>query len=375
MTSFTVHRGDLAPVLDRAHRIVERRNTIPIQSHVRMVAEDGRLAVTATDLDIELRASLPLAGNSSRMSFALPSGLLRDFVKKLPDKAEIALSLDGSQVKLVSGRTRATLHALPAEDFPDMEAGSFTHAFDIAPKDFSAILESCQFAISTEETRYYLNGIYLHTVEDLGPSKLRAVATDGHRLGRREMDAPDGADRMPGIILPRKTVSELIALLAGDGKEEARIELSEAKFRIAIGDIVLTSKLIDGTYPDYQRVVPAGNANRFTLSREAFAAALDRVTTIAGDRGKAVRITFSDGEAALECVNPDSGEANDAVPTRAAEGEAVTIGFNGRYALDIAGEVEGDDIVFHLGDAGGPAVVTGAAPDPLFVIMPMRIGQ
>ena len=256
-----------------------------------------------------------------------------------------------------------------------MEAGSFTHAFDIAPKDFSAILESCQFAISTEETRYYLNGIYLHTVEDLGPSRLRAVATDGHRLGRREMDAPDGADGMPGIILPRKTVSELVALLAGDGKEEARIELSAAKFRIAIGDIVLTSKLIDGTYPDYQRVVPAGNANRFTLSREAFTAALDRVTTIAGDRGKAVRIAFSDSEAALECVNPDSGEANDAVPTRAAEGEAVTIGFNGRYALDIAGEIEGDDIVFHLGDAGGPAVVTGAAPDPLFVIMPMRIGQ
>ncbi|NMG39851.1 DNA polymerase III subunit beta [Chelativorans sp. ZYF759] len=370
---FTIDRGDLAPVLDRAHRIVERRNTIPILSNLRLVAEGDRLVVTATDLDIEMQADAPLAATGADLAVTLPATLLRDFVKKLPEKAEIAFKLEGGQVKVSAGRTRATLHCLPPEDFPEMQADGFSHRFAVAARDFAPLLETCQFAMSNEETRYYLNGIYLHVVEDVASTRLRSVATDGHRLARREMAAPDGAAGMPGIILPRKTVAEAIALLAGADEATVEIEISDAKIRLTIGKVTLTSKLIDGTFPDYARVIPTGNANSFTLARETFVAALDRVTTITADRARAVRIAFAETEAALECVNPDSGDARDEVSVKAATGEPVTIGFNGRYALEVAGRVAGPEIVFELADGGAAALVRGADPDPLFVIMPMRI--
>ncbi|MCG6115059.1 MAG: DNA polymerase III subunit beta [Mesorhizobium sp.] len=372
MTSFTIDRGALAPVLDRAQRIVERRNTIPILGNLRLEAVGGKLTVTATDLDIELQATADLAAASEDMAITLPATLLRDFIKKLPEKAEIAFRMEGSQVKVSSGRSRATLNCLPPADFPDMDAGEFSHSFSIRAQDFVLLLESCKFAISTEETRYYLNGIYLHVVEADGASHLRAVATDGHRLARRQMNMPDGAENLPGIIVPRKTVAELIGLLS-DAEAEVRMDVSSTKIRVSIGATQLTSRLIDGTFPDYARVIPSGNANRFTLKREAFTRAIDRVITISAERGRAVSIAFEAKEASLQCENPDSGVATDAVPVESAEGDAVTIGFNGRYALEVAGAVEGDEIVFHLGDAGAPALVTGAAPNPLFVIMPMRI--
>ncbi|MGY6709752.1 MAG: DNA polymerase III subunit beta [Rhizobiaceae bacterium] len=370
---FAINRGDLAPVLDRANRIVERRNTIPILSNLRLVSEGDRLTVTATDLDIEMQASVKLAAAGADLAVTLPAALLRDFVKKLPDGVEISFRLDGAQVKLSAGRTRATLHCLPPQDFPDMQAGSFSHRFSIAPQALAELFETCRFAISTEETRYYLNGIYLHAVEDDGATILRAVATDGHRLARRQTAAPQGAQGMPGIIVPRKMVAEMIALLDGSGEEAVEVELSDAKIRLTLGAVTLTSKLIDGTFPDYARVIPTGNANRFSLDREAFMSALDRVSTISADRARAVKIAFAEDEATLECANPDSGEASDAVKMASSEGEPVAIGFNGRYALEVAGQIEGREITFTLGDAGAPALVQGGSEDPLFVIMPMRI--
>jgi DNA polymerase-3 subunit beta len=278
---------------------------------------------------------------------------------------------DASQMLIRSGRSRFMLQALPESDFPDLAAGDLPHRFVLAAGDLKRLIDKTQFAISTEETRYYLNGIFLHTLDAGGQTVLRAVATDGHRLARVELPAPKGSEGMPGVILPRKAVAEIQKLL--ESGEDVLIELSSAKVRLTIGGVVLTSKLIDGTFPDYQRVIPQGNDKRLVVEREDFAKAVDRVSTISSERGRAVKLALNDGRLTLTVNNPDSGSATEEIEVDY-DSAPIDIGFNARYLLDITGQLDGDTALFKLADPGSPTVIQdreGAAA--LYVLMPMRV--
>ena len=367
-----LERSNLLKSLNHVHRVVERRNTIPILSNVLLAAEGANLALKATDLDLEVTETIPAMVERAG-STTVPAHLLYDIVRKLPDGAEVMLKLDedGNAMTVMAGRSSFRLQCLPQSDFPQLSAGTFTHIFRVEAQAIKGLIDKTQFAISTEETRYYLNGIFLHTHgdEDL---KLRAVATDGHRLARSETAAPSGSEGMPGIIVPRKTVSELQKLL--DNPETTiTVELSDTKIRFTIGPVVLTSKLIDGTFPDYQRVIPTGNDRKLIIDRQSFASAVDRVSTISSERGRAVKLSISSGQVTLAVNNPDSGSATEELAADY-DSDPIEIGFNARYLLDVAGQLSGGEARFMLADAGSPTLIHDASDeDTLYVLMPMRV--
>src|SRR5690606_17230493 len=282
------------------------------------------------------------------------------------------LEESGSSMSIVSGRSNFRLQCLPQADFPELSAGNFSHIFRMDSTALKDLIEKTQFAISTEETRYYLNGIFFHTHEADGALKLRAVATDGHRLARAEIEAPAGAEGMPGIIIPRKTVRELQKLV-DDPHVAVTVELSDTKIRFTIGSVVLTSKLIDGTFPDYQRVIPTSNDKTLTIDRQSFAQAVDRVSTISSERGRAVKLSIADGQVVLTVNNPDSGSATDEIPADY-DADPLEIGFNARYLLDVAAQLTGSEARFRLADAGSPTIIEDTADErTLYVLMPMRV--
>ncbi len=300
----TVERAELLKSLSHVHRVVERRNTIPILANVLIKAGKSGLELKATDLDLEIVETLP-AEVKTAGSTTVPAHMIYDIVRKLPEgsQVELAAGSDRGSITVKAGRSRFTLQTLPESDFPDLAAGDLPHKFSLPAADLKRLVDKTQFAISTEETRYYLNGIYLHAVEEK-PLKLRAVATDGHRLAQVEIAAPKGASGIPGVIVPRKTVAEIQKLLE-DGAEEVGIELSPAKIRFSLGKVQLTSKLIDGTFPDYGRVIPAGNDKTLVVERADFAAAVDRVSTVSSERGRAVKLSLASGKLTLSVTNPD----------------------------------------------------------------------
>jgi DNA polymerase-3 subunit beta len=247
-----------------------------------------------------------------------------------------------------------------------------THKFKLAAADLKRLIDKTQFAISTEETRYYLNGIYLHTAGTGKSAKLRAVATDGHRLAQFELPLPNGAASMPGVIIPRKTVGEVQRLIE-DSEAEIGIQLSQAKIRFNVGDVVLTSKLIDGTFPDYGRVIPAGNDKELTVTKKDFEAAVDRVSTVSSERGRAVKLSLTGGRLVLSVTNPDSGSATEELEVEYAA-DPIDIGFNSRYLLDIAAQLDGDVALLKLADPGSPTLIQDKdAKGALYVLMPMRV--
>jgi len=369
----TVERAALLRSLGHVHRVVERRNTIPILSNVLLRAGDGGLRLKATDLDIEVTETIP-ADVSQPGSTTVPAHVIYDIVRKLPEGAQVSLEMAGDmgQMQIRSGRSRFMLQSLPESDFPDLAAGELPHRFTVPAGDLKRLIDKTQFAISTEETRYYLNGIYLHAIDAGGQPMLRAVATDGHRLARVELAAPAGSEGMPGVIVPRKAVAE-IQKLVENADESVLLELSSAKVRLTVGGVVLTSKLIDGTFPDYQRVIPSGNDKLLTVEREDFARAVDRVSTISSERGRAVKLAINDGRLTLSVNNPDSGSATEEIEVDY-DSAPIDIGFNARYLLDITGQLDGDTALFKFADPGSPTIIQdreGSAA--LYVLMPMRV--
>ena len=351
----TLERSHLLKALNHIQRVVERRNTVPILSNVLLSAEEQKLTLKATDLDIEVRETVSASIDKGGAT-TVAVHMLYDIVRKLPDGAEIMMALaDESMLGLVSGRSKFSLPVLPQEDFPDPTPGDFTHKFSMEGRDFRNLIERTQFAISTEETRYYLNGIYLHAVKEDNRALLRAVATDGHRLAQSQLDAPKGCEEMPGIIVPRKTVSEVQKWLETQDSELA-IEVSQSKIRFTVGSMVLTSKLIDGTFPDYDRVIPKDNDRELVLSKEAFADAVDRVAVIAIERNRAVKMALDKNALTLSASDPEAGQAQEEMPVEYGH-DSLEIGFNSRYLLDIAGQLESENIVFMLADAGSPALI------------------
>ena len=369
----TIERASLLKSLAHVQSVVERRNTIPILANVLIQAHDERIALTATDMDLDIVERAPANVGASGATTA-PAHTLYDIVRKLPEGAEIELDGGGDKERLTvrAGRSTFTLPALPTADFPAISGDALNHSFTLAASKLKSLIDRTRFAISTEETRYYLNGIYLHAAQSNEVSVLRAVATDGHRLARVEMALPDGASGMPGVILPRKTVGELRKLI--DETESAvGVSLSDTRVRFSFDDVVLSSKLIDGTFPDYERVIPHANDKVLEVDTKTFAEAVDRVATISTEKSRAVKLSLNNGTLVLSATSPEAGSATEELEVNY-KASPIEIGFNSRYLLDITQQIEGDGAQFMMADSASPTVVRDLADQTaLYVLMPMRV--
>jgi DNA polymerase III subunit beta len=371
----TVERSAFLKALNHVQSVVERRNTIPILSNVMIEAGKGRLKLTATDLDMEIVETL--AADVLRNGAATaPAHMLYDIVRKLPEGAQVQaeiLTSEGGRLAVSAGSVRFELACLPKEDFPQMAAGALPFRFRLQTDELKKLIDKTRFAISTEETRFYLNGIYLHAHKDgKGKGEMRAVATDGHRLARFQLELPDGAADMPGVIVPRKTVGELRRLL-DDTEGAIDVSLSDTKIQFTTNGVELTSKLIDGTFPDYQRVIPSANDKVLSLDSREFAQAVDRVSTISADKTRAVKLSIAEDKLTLSVINPDSGTATEDVAA-SYRASPLDIGFNARYLLDITGQIDGKEVRFLLADAGSPTLIEDSEDrGTLYVLMPMRV--
>lgn len=368
----SIDRAALLRSLNHVQSAVEKRNTIPILSNVLLRAEDGSLSLSTTDMDLEINEAVAAKVEKAGATTA-PAGTLFDIVKKLPDDSTVTLevSADGNQMTVKAGRSNFRLACLAPSDFPEISQGQLPASFSIPANDLRALIDRTRFAMSTEETRYYLNGIYVHAAESNGVAVLRAVATDGHRLARFEMPLPDGAGDMPGVIVPRKTVNELRKLIdeAGDA---IKISLSESKIRFSFDHIVLTSKLVDGTFPDYQRVIPANNDKIVEVNPKAFTHAIDRVSTISDGKSRAVKIALNGKTMTLSANSPDAGSATEDLEING--NDNMEIGFNAKYLLDITSQIEGDGCRLTLADAASPTIIQDISDaSSLYVIMPLRV--
>ncbi len=370
----SIERAALLRCLSHVQSVVERRNTIPILSNVLIRAEDGRLSLTATDMDIEIVEAVP-ADVDQPGAITAAAHTLYDIVRKLPDGAVVSFDGGGEAkpLNVRAGRTKFDLACLPIEDYPQMSGGVMAHRFSIGAADLKQLIDRTRFAISTEETRYYLNGIYLHAVvHGVDAPVMRAVATDGHRLARVEVGLPDGATEIPGVILPRKTVVELRKLI-DETAGQIDIELSETKARFAFDDVVVTSKLIDGTFPDYERVIPVGNDKHLEVDPKEFSKAVDRVATIATEKSRAVKLSLDKALLVVSASSPDSGSATEELEVNYDAG-ALEIGFNSRYLLDIAQQIDGEGCALEIADAASPTIIRDSGdPSALYVLMPMRV--
>lgn len=377
----TLDRAPLAAALSRATRTVERRNTIPILANVLLRPDADGLALIATDLDIELRETLPAQIHDAGAGdgITLPAHILHDIVRKMPDGATIALELSGDRgtATLRASRSRFALQTLPAAEFPDLARVEGGIAFSLPGHALAEAMARVDFAISTEETRYYLNGIYLHR-DPVDADRLRLVATDGHRLSLATVKV-EGLPDIPGVIVPRKAVGELRRMAEAADKADVTLEVSTNKLAAGFGTTRFTTKLIDGSFPDYGRVIPADNTHRARLTAETLHAAVDRVSAVANERGRAVAFTFAEAGLGLKVTNADLGTAEEAVEIAWQHPDDVTIGFNGRYVLDMLGAcMKTGEIEVALRDPGSPALfrrIDGDTPatDALCVLMPMRV--
>ncbi|MGE0408277.1 MAG: DNA polymerase III subunit beta [Amphiplicatus sp.] len=369
----TIERAALVKALGHVQSVVERRNTIPILSNVLMQAEGGALVLTATDLDIEISESAP-ADVAKKGAATASAVMLHDIVRKLPEGAQIGLSVieEEGRLKISAGRYEGELAVLPDEDFPTLQAGDMGVSFSTPAADLRRLFAKTRFAMSQEETRYYLNGVYLHAFAEGKARLLRAVATDGHRLARLDAALPAGAEAMPGVIVPRKAVAELARLL-DDAEETVEISVSEAKIRFGFGAGHLTSKLIDGTFPDYERVIPKANANILKVDAKDFAGAVDRVSTVSADRTRSIKLALERDRLRLAVNNPEAGSALEELSVDYG-GEPLEIGFNARYLLDVAAQIDGETATFRLADPSSPTVVVDEEDErALYVLMPLRV--
>jgi DNA polymerase-3 subunit beta len=364
----TIERATLLKSLGHVQSVVERRNTIPILSNVLMEArEDGSLRLMATDLDLQVDESVP-ANVSQAGATTVSAHTFFDIVRKLPEGSQVELSAADGKMQVVAGRARINLTTLPRDDFPVNAEGELPTRYELPAATLREIIEKTRFAISSEETRYYLMGIFFHVVDD----QMRAAATDGHRLARVTIARHDGAEGMPDVIVPRKAVQELYRLLE-ELEGTVEISLSPTKIRFGLGSAILTSKLIDGTFPDYNRVIPTANDKLLKLDPKSFSAGVDRVSTIASEKTRAVKISVDRDKVTLSVTSPENGVATEELAADYGN-DGIEIGFNARYLLDILGEIDGDTVEVHLADAAAPTLLRESDKSyALYVLMPMRV--
>lgn len=367
----TIERATLLKSLGHVQSVVERRNTIPILSNVLIdAAADGTIRLTATDLDLQIVENVQ-AQVETPGATTVSAHTLFEIARKLPEGSQVRIEAAEGKMLIQAGRAKFSLQTLPRDDFPMIAEGQLPTSFELPATTLMQIIDKTRFAISTEETRYYLNGIFFHVAEDPQPV-LKAAATDGHRLARMTVARPDGADSMPDIIIPRKCIAELRKLLDEvDGS--VRLDLSPSKIRFDLGNAVLTSKLIDGTFPDYSRVIPTGNDKLLTIDPRSLEEGVDRVATIATEKTRAVKLVLEKDKVVLSVTSPENGTAAEEVPANY-DADTIEIGFNARYLLDILAQVNSETAELHFADASAPTLIRENDQSPaLYVLMPMRV--
>ena len=365
----SIERAALLKALGHVQSVVERRNTIPILSNVLLTAKGDTLAFSATDLDMEI-ADSATARVETPGQITAPAHTLYEIVRKLPEGAEVSLiySGDDPRLQVQAGRYKVNLPVLPAGDFPTMVSDGLSDLVEVDTGELIRLIDKTRFAISTEETRYYLTGIYLHSVVEDGRALLRAVATDGHRLALADMPAPQGAAGLPGVIVPRKTVQEARRLM-DDAGETVGLRLSPQKVRFDLGLAGLTSKVIDGSFPDYTRVIPRENHRVMTVDNVLFAAAVDRVATISSEKSRSVKLSVESGRVTLMVRNMETGQAVEELEVDY-DGEPFEIGFNARYLMDVTAQIVGETAEFRFADRTGSAAML----DPVLILDPLDAG-
>tara|TARA_Y100001960_G_scaffold34173_1_gene30785 strand:+ start:1429 stop:2553 length:1125 start_codon:yes stop_codon:yes gene_type:complete len=372
---FSIDRSALLTALQHVHSVVERRNTIPILSNVLIEAKEDGVYLTATDMDIAVIEKINLEKSEVMQlgTITTSAQMLYDIVRKLPENVKVELlSEKNDRLGIKASSSSFALNCLPAEDFPSISQEEFKFTFSLKTNDLIRLIDKTSFAMSLEETRYYLNGIYLHAVKDAEGEKLRTVSTDGHRLSRVDMNIPEGANEIPGVIVPRKTIMEIRKLLE-DHSDIINLSLSDNKIKLSFSNVILTSKLLDGTFPDYSRVIPEQNDKTVTISNQLLSEAVDRVSTVSTDKTRAIKVNISKGNLIISATNPDKGSASESLDV-IYDGEEVEIGFNSKYVLDVARQIKGNEIIIKLSDSVSPTLVYDKDDKGvLFVLMPMRV--
>ena len=374
MMKMTIERALLLKSLSHVQSVVERRQTIPILSNVLLEAtmeNGGTLLLRATDNEIEISDKIS-AKVEQAGALTVSAHKLYDIVKKLPDGADVHFdcSAEGAQLQVTSGRSRFALSTIPAEGFPTMTIEEAASSFALPTDSLANLIERTQFAASTEETHYNLNGLYLHEASG-EKALLKVAATDGHRLATAQVDMPEGASGMPAVIIPRKTIGELTKLLAEtDG--DVQISVSQNQVRFSLGNVILASRLIDGNYPAYERVIPEGNDKFLEVDSAALITLVDRVAVIF-EKSRGIKLQLKKGVLTVTASNTEEGMAEDEMEA-GYDGEPLEVGFNYRYLLDILAQIKGGTVRFSFKDAMAPVILQDANDaSALYVLMPMRV--
>ena len=370
---FTIERSILLKTLSHVQSIVEKRNTIPVLSNVRIEALGDGISFKATDMDTEI-TEITDAKIAEQGATTAPAHMLYDIVRKLSDSSEVELTFpdEKGQLSIASGRSKFSLSTIAVEDFPVISGDALPTNFSMSKEELKDVIDRTQFAVSTEETRYYLNGLYIHAKTEGQTNVLRIVATDGHRLACVESPLPSGAEKMSGVIVPRKTVAEVRKLLDDTKSEVVAISLSENKIRFVLEDVTLTSKLIDGTYPDYERVIPTDNDKILEIGVKELSSAVDRVSVVA-ERTRAIKLITGRNHVVLTTSSPDLGSALEELEAKY-ENDALEVGYNFRYLLDILSEIKGENVKISFSDGSSPSVIHDTSDtSAIYVLMPMRV--
>ena len=347
--------------------VVERRQTMPILANVLLSAKGGRLAVTATDLEVELVATSEVDVQRNG-EITVPGRKLLDICRALPEGAEITLTLDGEKMSVRSRKSRFTLSTLPATEFPTVDEINAQQTLRVPQKDFKRLLEKTHFSMAQQDVRYYLNGLLLET----SAKSLRSVATDGHRLALCDVDLPENAKPGQQVIVPRKGVLELQRIL-GNEDQVLEIAIGVNHVRVQIGDIRFTSKLIDGRFPEYSRVIPNDPPRVVTAVREDLRQALQRAAILSNEKYRGIRFVVKPNALTIQSHNPEQEEAEEEVEV-SYEGDDLEIGFNVNYLLDALAAVEGSDVQVGLTDGNSSCLIRSSSDaGARFVVMPMRL--
>ncbi len=368
-----IERANLLKTLSHMQSIVERRNTIPVLANIKIEALGDGISFKATDMDTEI-TEITDAQVIEKGAITAPAHMLYDIVRKLSDGSQIELTYPDEKggLSISSARSKFSLSTIPAEDFPVIASDKLPINFTLEKEELKALIDKTKFAVSTEQTRYYLNGIYVHAKKDGQEKVLRVVATDGHRLACVESALPQGAEDVKGAIIPRKTVAEIRKLLDDTSAAQVDISLSENKIKFLLNDVTLTSKLIDGTYPDYERVIPTGNDKTLTMPVKELASGVDRVSVVA-ERTKAIKMTTAENKVTVLTSSPDLGDASEELSANYSAA-SIEVGYNFRYLLDILNEIKGENVQITFSDGSSPSILSDPEDkSSLYVLMPMRV--
>ncbi|WP_461481122.1 DNA polymerase III subunit beta [Porticoccus sp.] len=364
---FSVSREDFLKPLQLVVGVVERRQTLPILSNVLISLRDGRLALTGTDLEVEIIGQLSLEKFSDEGEITVPARKLMDICRSLPEGSALTLAEDGGRMLVTSGRSRFTLSTLPANEFPSVDGGPGNCEFSIEQSAFKQLLDSTAFAMAQQDVRYYLNGMLL----EVGDGRVRAVSTDGHRLAMKDASLPMLQDAVSQAIVPRKAVIELSRLLGGE--EDVAVVLGNNHIRVTTPEFRFTSKLVDGAYPDYERVLPKGGDKQLVSNREELRHAFSRTSILSNEKYRGVRLQLGDGLLTMTANNPEQEEAREEVVVNYNAGE-LEVGFNVSYIIDVLNVLRGQDVRFILSDANSSALMQDPADESaVYVVMPMRL--